>query len=233
MQTRQQIIDQTLHEHEATTGGPDEYSPIIRAELEKRLTEPTYFTCADFEHFDINCCTAACESEPHYEMIDVILDDGRHVWVCCFIRNILIRRTRKPRSPDPAPDGEERARLLGDIFGWKSEPIEDELHAANMAATSDEEKLYYCLKYAHHKSGRTRGDESVESIVQRARSLPGGRPGLGCNEADPPQGCGLCLQCGAAIYVENLIPGTSFHNCKRVRELRRNNREDESTGERI
>ncbi len=40
----------------------------------------------------MNCCTAACESEPHYEMIDVTLADYHHAWVCCAIRDILIRQ---------------------------------------------------------------------------------------------------------------------------------------------
>ena len=217
MQTRDQIIDQILKEHEATTGGPDAYSPIIEAELTKRLTEEVYLTCEDFAHFGVECCDAACESEPHYEMTDVVMDDDRHAWVCCPIRDVLIRRTEKPPSNDPA--AKERLRLWGEILGWKPDPVADEIHAANMAAKSDREKLYYSLKYAHHGWGRKRGNEGFKAIVELSLSLPGGRPAKRCNESDPPPSCGLCIQCGGLIFLENLIPGTNFHNCRRIREL--------------
>ena len=217
MKTREQIIDETLKAHEATTGGPDVYSPIIQAELEKRLTEEVYLTCDDFSHFGVECCDAACESEPHYEMIDVVLDDDRHAWVCCNLRNVLIRQTEPPPSNDP--EAVEKKRLWGEIFDWKADPVADRLHAANMAAESDEEKLYYTLKYAHHTSGRKRGHKKLMALVPHFLTLPGGRPAKGCNVSDPPQGCGLCLQCAASIYEENLMPGTSFHNCRRVRQL--------------
>jgi hypothetical protein len=222
MKTRRQIIDQTLKNHEGICGGPDAYSPVIEAELIMRLTEDTFLTCEDFDHFDVKCCEAACESDPHYEMIDVILDDDRHAWVCCNLRNVLIRQTEPPPSNDP--EAVEKKRLWGEIFDWKADPVADRLHAANMAAESDEEKLYYTLKYAHHTSGRKRGHKILETIVQRALKLPGGRPAKRCNESDPPPSCGLCIQCGGSIYRENFIPGTSFHNCRIVRELRRKDR---------
>ena len=103
MKTRKQIIDQTLRNHEATTGGPDAYSLIIEAELIRRLTEEV-LTCEDFDYFDAKCCAAACESDPHYEMIDVVMDDDRHAWVCCNLRNILIRQTEPPPSNDPCSE---------------------------------------------------------------------------------------------------------------------------------
>ena len=131
-------MDQTLRDHEATTGGADAYSPIIRAELAKRLTEEVYLTCEDFAHFGVECCEAACESEPHYEMIDVVLDDDQHAWVCCPIRDILIRQTEKPPPNDP--EAKEKLRLWGEIFNWKSDPVAEEMHAANMSAVSDREK---------------------------------------------------------------------------------------------
>ena len=219
MRTRDQIIAETLRGHQAACGGPDAYSEIIQAALEKRLAEAEYLTCEDFDHFDVTCCTAGCESEPHYERIDVTLDEGQHAWVCCAIRDILIRQTKPP-----LPRGrraKKRSKLLAEIFGGKPDTVADQLHAANSAAQSDEQKLYYCLKYAHHKSGGKRGDQKLEALVQRALMLPGGCPARYCDQADPPKDCGLCLQCGGLIYAENLIPRTQFHNCKRVRELLR------------
>ena len=217
MKTRKQIIDQTLKAHEEICGGPDAYSPIIEAELIKRLTEDVYLTCEDFAHFGVKCCDAACESEPHYEMIDVILDDDRHAWVCCRIRDILIRRTKEPPSNDP--EEEEKLRLWREIFNRKADPVEEQLHEAAMAAKSDGKKLFYCLLYADYKAGRKRGGKKLKALIPYFLTLPGGRPAKGCNISDPPQGCGLCLQCGAVIYEENFIPGTSFHNCRRIREL--------------
>jgi hypothetical protein len=228
MQARQQIIDQTLRDHEANTGGPDANSPIIHAELIKRLTVEAYLTCEDFAYFDVKCCDAACESEPHYEMIDVILADDRHAWVCCRIRNILIRRTKKAPSNDP--EMEKTAKRWAKAFGRKSDPVEEQLHAANTAATSDEEKLLYCLKYADHKAGRKRGDKKLKALVQCALPLPGGRPAKGQSVSDPPRGCGLCLQCGAGIYEESFIPGTNFRNCRRIREQELQ-RQDKSANE--
>jgi hypothetical protein len=217
MRTRQQIIAETLRAYEATTGGPDAYSPIIQAELEKRLTEEVYLTCDDFAHFGVACCDAACESEPHYELIDVVLDDDRHAWVCCHIRDILIRRTEKPQPDDP--ETKEKLRLWGEIFNWQPDPVAEEIHAANMAATSDRDKLYYCLKYGHYKWGRRRGSESLGAIVQRALSQPGSLPAKRCNESDPPPSCGLCVQCACLIFRENFIPGSNSHNCRRCRKL--------------
>jgi len=40
------------------------------------------------------------------------------------------------------------------------------------AATSDEEELYYCLQYAHHRYKRKRGNETVRTPVSRALRLP-------------------------------------------------------------
>ena len=227
MKTRQQIIDETLKAHEATTGGPDVYSAIIQAELEKRLTEEVYLTCEDFAHFDVKCCDAACESEPHYEMIDVVLDDDQHAWVCCHIRDILIRRTKKP--PAPGRKAKKKGKLVDGLFDGEPDPVAERLHAGNVAATSDEEKLYYCLKYAHHKSGRKSGDQSLDSIVQQALKLPGGRPTKGFSESNPPQNYSLCFLCGALTYLENLIPETNYHNCKVMRELLQKNRESHPT----
>jgi len=226
MRTRQQLINQIIRDHEAAVGGPDAYSTMIRAKLEKRLTEATYLTCETFDHFDLQCCTT-CHGEPHFEMADVVLADDRHAWVCCHVRDILIRQTKKPPSPDP--DRQKVSALLADMFGQKPDPVADELHAANLAATSDEERLYYCLKYAHHKSGRKRGHKKLETIVQRARRLPGGRPAKGCTQSEPPESCGVCLLCGSLIFVENMIPGTQFHNCQTGRELRRKDRRTDTT----
>jgi hypothetical protein len=104
----------------------------------------------------------------------VVLDDGRHAWVCDAIKDILMRQTKFVPS---TPDVEEALRLLDEIFGG-SEPdrIGDALHAASMAANSDEEKLYYCIKYAHHKGNRKRGHKTVETLVNRALRLPGRGP---------------------------------------------------------
>jgi hypothetical protein len=195
---------------------------MIKAELDKRLTEHSYFTCENFDHFDVQCCTT-CHHEPHFEMADVVLADDRHAWVCCHIRNILSRRTKRPSSGDP--EDEEKSEMLGEMFGREPDPLADELHAANLAATSDQEKLYFCIEYAHHKSGRKRGHKKLETIVQRALSLPGGQPAKSCTHSVPPERCGICLLCGSLLFVENMIPGTHFHNCPRGRELDRKNRE--------
>ena len=136
-----------------------------------------------------------------------------------YIRDILIRQTKKP--PAPGRKAKKRAKRLESTFDGERDAVAEQLHAGNAAATSDEEKLYYCLKYAHHKSGRKRGDESLETIVRRAPSLPGGRPAKRFYKSNPPRNWGLCLQCGALIYPENLIPGTNFHNCRVMRELLR------------
>jgi hypothetical protein len=208
-----------LRAHEATTGGPDAYSVIMHTELEKRLTEPAYLTCTDFSHFEARCC-CTCHGEPHYMMIDVVLSDGRHAWVCDTIRDILIRQTKAPPPLDD-PEWKAKDRLLKKIFGWKRDPVEDRIHVSNMKARSDEEKLYYCIKYAHYRSGIKRSRKQLKALVDQALSLPGGQPAIKCNESNPPPDSGFCLRCGAGIYEENLIPGTSFHNCKDVRELLR------------
>jgi hypothetical protein len=44
----------------------------------------------------------------------VLLNDGRHAWVCHCIRAILMRKTKALPS---SPDQEEKFNLLGDIFG--------------------------------------------------------------------------------------------------------------------
>ncbi len=139
--------------------------------------------------------------------------------MCCVLRDILIRQTKKP--PAPGRKAKKRAKRLESTFDGERDAVAEQLHAGNAAATSDEEKLYYCLKYAHHKSGRKRGDESLETIVRRAPSLPGGRAAKRFYKSNPPRNWGLCLQCGALIYPENLIPGTNFHNCRVMRELLR------------
>ena len=124
-----------MRDHEAATGGQEAYSRIIKAVLKSRLIEHSYLTCEDFDHFDVNCCTACCQSEPHYEMIDVVLNDGRqHAWVCCTIRDILIRQTEHPPSPDR--DTRKKIKLLGKIFNCKPDPIAKQLHAADMAVSA-------------------------------------------------------------------------------------------------
>jgi hypothetical protein len=51
---------------------------------------------------------------------------------------------RRAKTVPSLPEDEEKLALLEDIFGgWKPDPVADELHAANMAAITDEEKLYY------------------------------------------------------------------------------------------
>jgi len=90
------------------------------------------------------------------------------------IKEILMRQTKFVPS---TPDAEEALRLLDEIFGGSEpDPIGDALHAASMAANSDEEKLYYCLKYAHHTGKRKRGHKTVETLVNRALRLPGRGP---------------------------------------------------------
>ncbi len=137
----QAAVDKLIAEREG-------YSTVITAELEKRLTEETYLTCEDFDHFDVNCCDTCHTCYPHYEMWVVVLSDGRNAWVCDSIRGILTRETK----------------------------VEDALHEASLAVTSDEERLYYCLQYAHHTYKRKRGHETVESLVSLALSLPGRGP---------------------------------------------------------
>jgi hypothetical protein len=150
------------------------YPGIVRGELAKRLTEDTYLTCDDFDHFDVTCCDTCHTCYPHYEMWIVKLSDGHHAWVCDPIEHILMRRTKTVPS---SPEDKEKLALLGDIFGgWKPDPVEDELHAASMAATTDEQKLYYCIKYAHHVHKRKRGHKSIETLVGRALRLPGRGP---------------------------------------------------------
>jgi hypothetical protein len=146
-------VDQLFAEHYG-------YSKVIEEELAKSLTEESYLTCEDFDHFDITCCDSCHTSYPHYEMSAVLLSDGRHAWVCHCIGAILMRRTK--------------AVLFDDIFGRRrADPIGDALHEACIVAGSDEEKLYYCLKYAHHKHGRKRGHETVETLVALALGLAG------------------------------------------------------------
>ena len=216
MKTRERIIFHALRDHEVTTGGPDAYSPIIRAELEKRLTEPVYLTCDDFDHFDVPCGNCCCHEEPHYEMADVILSDDRHAWVCCTIRQVLMRETATPNRRDE----EEVARLFKDMFRRK-DPIAEEIHRAKLTATSDEERLYCTLKYIHHQSGRKRGHKKLETLVQRALSRPGRGQAKAVNVSSRPESCGFCWLCGASIYKENLIPYTPIHNCATGRKQQR------------
>jgi hypothetical protein len=211
MRTKDQIIAATVIGHETACGGPDGYSEIIRTELAKRLTEQNYLTCEDFDHFDVNCC-AACHREPHYQMIDVILDDGRHGWVCCAIRMILTRRAEQLPSPDAGGD-----ELLDEESGMTPDSPGEQRLAASMAGKSDEERLYHWLEYAHRRAGRKRGHKRLETLVQRALIRPGRGPAKGCNTSNPPEKWGFCLQCGGSLYPENAIPGTYFHNCKAIR----------------
>ena len=171
MKTRTQIIDQTLEDHEATTGGPDAYSPIIKAELIKRLSEETYLTCSDFAHFGVKCCDAACESEPHYEMSDVILADDRHAWVCCKICDLLIRRTKEPYDD---PEEEKEEKLWREAFGLKPDPVEEELHEAAITAKSDGQKLFYCLRYSDHKAGKQRGNKRLKASFRSSSTFQEG-----------------------------------------------------------
>lgn len=196
---REQIITQILLDHqrtsaaevERTTGLTEEqghpalddllqrsqsYSSVIVEELERRLTEHQYLTCVDFDHFDVNCCANCHTGYPHYDMYDVTLDDGRHAWVCCPIRHILMREVRMIGGPV----AEERLKLLQDIFGCPPDPVEEKLHLANLAAKTDEERLSYCLMSAHHVYGRRRGHNNIDALVSRALRLPGRGPARGC-----------------------------------------------------
>jgi hypothetical protein len=104
----------------------------------------------------------------------VKLSDGRHAWVCDPIKDILMRQTGIMPVP---PEVKKALKLLDEIFGGSDpDPIRDSLHDGAMAASSDEEKLYYCLKYAHHLRGRKRGDEPLEELVSQALRLPGRGP---------------------------------------------------------
>jgi hypothetical protein len=198
MRTRDQIIVENLRLHKRTREKSQEgdyyktiaeeqgqtyadelraefenYPTVIRLELEKRLTEETYLTCEDFDHFDTNCCETCHTCYPHYEMSIVVLSDGRHAWLCDSVKGILMRHTKFVPS---SPEGKEKFRLLAEIFGAKPDPIEDELHEASLAACSDEERLYYCIKYSHHIHKRKRGHKTIETLVQRALRLPGRGP---------------------------------------------------------
>jgi len=167
VQQGHEVVDKLIAERE-------EYSTVITAELEKRLTEEAYLTCEDFDHFDVNCCDTCHTCYPHYEMWVVVLSDGRNAWVCDSIRRILMRETKVVPS---SPEEEEKFKLLREIFGGNTpDPVEDALHEATLAATSDEERLYYCLRYAHHTYKRKRGHQTVESLVSLALSLPGRGP---------------------------------------------------------
>lgn len=146
----------------------------IRTELEKRLTEQDYLTCEDFDHFDVTCCDTCHTFYPHYEMWIVVLSDCRHAWVCDSIEQILMRRTKIVPS---SPDQEKAMKLLDEIFGGSDpDPVGDALHDAAVAASSDEDRLYYCLKYAHHVHKPKRGHEAVEALVSQALRLPGRGP---------------------------------------------------------
>jgi hypothetical protein len=152
----------------------DGYSAVIKTDLQKRLTEESYLTCEDFDHFDATCCDTCHAFYPHYEMSVVLLSDDRHAWVCHCIKAILMRETKSVPS---SPEEEEKFKLLDEIFGGPvADPVGDELHEASLAAKSDEEKLYYCLKYAHHTYKRKRGHETVEALVTVALGLPGRGP---------------------------------------------------------
>jgi hypothetical protein len=193
---RQQIINQILQDHQGTAGidvdpaaltkehgqaaflmqSSQAYSSVIVAELERRLTEREYLTCADFNHFDVHCCVNCHAGYPHYDMYIVDLDNGRHAWVCCPIRHILMREVRTIS----APDAEEKMKILEEILGCPPDPIEKELHVANLAAKTDEERLGHCLAYAHHVYGRRRGHKRLDTLVSRALLLPGRGPARGC-----------------------------------------------------
>ena len=76
-----------------------------------------------------------------------------------------------------SPEMADKMKLLNEIFGGgEGDPAEDELHRKSVSAKSDEEQLYYCLKYAHHQHKRKRGHETVRTLVDRALSLPGRGP---------------------------------------------------------
>jgi hypothetical protein len=125
------------------------------------------------------------------------------------------RRSRKPLGRK----AKKRAKLLDGAFDGERDSVAEQLHAGNAAANSDEEKLYYSLKYAHHKFGRKSGDQSLDTILQRSFNLPGGRPAAGFYQSNPPQNHSICFQCGALTYLENLIAETNYHNCRVMREL--------------
>ena len=126
MKTRQQIVDEILQWHEGRCKKSDEgdyyknlaeeqgqdyvdkliaerdgYFKEIEVELAKRLTEESYLTCEDFDHFDVTCCDTCHTCYPHDEMWIVVLSDGRHAWVCDSIKHILMRQTDlTPVSPE-------------------------------------------------------------------------------------------------------------------------------------
>jgi hypothetical protein len=161
----QAALNDVLERHRA-------YPAIITDELERRLTDHEYLTCTSFDHLDVNCCASCHTGYPHYDMYDVTLDDGRHAWVCCPIRNILMRRVKTEGNPN-----EERpVKIFEEILGGAPDPVVDRLNAANLAAKTDEDHLRYCLTYAHHVYGRKRGHKTLETLVNRALRLPGCGP---------------------------------------------------------
>jgi hypothetical protein len=161
----QAAFNELLEHHRA-------YPAIIADELERRLTKGAYLTCTDFDHLDVNCCESCHTGYPHYDMYDVPLDDGRHAWVCCPIRNVLLRQVKA----DGSPDEQKRVELFEEIFGASLNPAVEALYAANLLAKTDEERLRYCLAYAHEVYGRKRGHKTLKTLVNRALRQPGRGP---------------------------------------------------------
>jgi hypothetical protein len=76
------------------------------------------------------------------------------------------------------PEMADKMRFLSEIFGGAESAVEDELHQKSVTANSDEERLYYCLQFAHHTSQGKRGHKAVRALVDRA-------PGPGWSWASP------------------------------------------------
>jgi hypothetical protein len=195
--TREQIIVRIMEREERDhAGGPDpvqvaelletqgqayvdkwlterrEYPNILRRVLEERLSASEYLTCEDFAVFDVGCCPSCHDSVcEHYDMYQVTLADGRHAWVCCPMKSILFRQTKKDNDGSD-PDFEKKAELLAEIFNSSPDPVQEELHRASLAATTDEQRLTCSLRYAHHTYGRKDGTETAETLVKRALRLP-------------------------------------------------------------
>jgi hypothetical protein len=146
-----------------------EYHEVITEELRRRLTVPQYFTCNDFAHFDLQCCTICHTSYPHYDMWDVTLCDDSHAWVCQPLVFLLMRQIHIRGSS-------KEEKLLTEILGPEPEDKHsDALTAAYSDAVTDDEKLLCCLRYLHHDYGRLAKDSSrsAEEIVANAKNETG------------------------------------------------------------
>jgi hypothetical protein len=168
------------------------YPKIMVSELDRRLEVAAYLTCEDFALFDVHCCDSCHNFYPHYEMYVVELADGRMAWVCCPVRDVLLRKLPDPEPkieeifwPEGRPDNgihwyRERKSTapVYDLDAPSSKELRDRcdheyldaLIIANRAAESDRAKLACCLRYVHHVYGRKTRRRSFEAIVYRAMS---------------------------------------------------------------